>query len=187
MLTDTVTVSGFGNTGVASPPPVTATAQATVTIAEGTPISAVHKSLDGGRECATVRYKVEVDNTSGTSTDERETLSTLIDTAYGDITTTGGSVLGTTCGVSTGSSGLGTLSSARGAGTLPATIAVGGHYTCEFDGQFCGATGPLGSCADNLEQKDTINAALTGDEGEAVTGSTSDSLTVDVCFTATHP
>jgi hypothetical protein len=187
-LTDTATVNGFGNTGVASPPPVSATAQATVTIAEGPATSAVHKSLDGSRECATVRYKVEVDNTSGTSTDESETLSALIDNAYGDLTSTGGHVLGTTCGVSTSSSGLGTLSSARGAGTLPATIAVGGNYTCEFDGQFCGGTAPLGSCTDNLEQKDTITATLAGDEtGQAVTGSNSDSLTVDVCFTATHP
>jgi hypothetical protein len=186
-LTDTVTINGFGNTGLASPPAVSTTAQATVTIADGTPIAAVSKSLDGGHECATVRYKVEVDNTSDGLTDEAETLSALTDTAYGDITKTGGNILGTTCGIATASHGSGTLSGAFGAGTLPATIAVGGSYICEFDGQFCGATGPLNGCADNLEQKDTINATLAGDEGEAVTGSTSDSLTVDVCFTATHP
>ena len=193
-LTDTVTVNGFGNTGTSSPPAVSATAQATVTIDEGPATAQVSKSLDDAHECATVRYQVEVDNSSDASTDESETLSVLNDNpGYGDVTKLGGTtaakILGTTCGVATGAPGLGTLSGSTGAGTLPATISPGGSYTCEFDGQFCGGLGPVTGCADNLEQKDTINATLIDDdsEGHSVTGSTSDSLTVDVCFTATHP
>jgi hypothetical protein len=73
--TDTVTVNGFGNTGGSSPPAVMATASATVTINEGTPEASVVKSLDNGQACATVRYKVQVTNTSGASTDETESLT----------------------------------------------------------------------------------------------------------------
>src|SRR5262249_33294691 len=112
---------------------------------------------------------------------------------YGDVTKLGGTgaakILGTTCGVATTATGLGTLSGSKGAGTLPATISPGGSYICEFDGQFCGGLATHGDCASGLEQTDTINATLTDDDGEAnaVTGTTSDTLKVDVCFTATHP
>jgi hypothetical protein len=191
---DTATVNGFGNTGTSSPPAVTGSDQATVTLGEGPATAQVTKSIDATAECATVRYQVEVQNTSDTSSDETETLSALNDNPYGDITKTGGTgstkILGTTCGVATTSKGLGTLSGSYGAGALPATIAPGANYTCEFDGQFCGSTGPLAGCADNLEQKDTVDVSetLADDDGEdqPITGSTSDSLTVDVCFTATH-
>ncbi len=186
-LTDTVTVNGFGNTGGASPPAVSATAPATVTISEGPATVGVSKTLDGGRECATVRYKVEVDNTSGTSTDESESLTALADTAYASITTVHDSVLGTTCGVALGSPGLGSLSGSTGSGVLPATISPAGNYTCEFDGQFCGALGPAGaSCTSGIEHVNTVNATVTDDSGEGhtVTGSTSSTLTVDTCFTS---
>jgi hypothetical protein len=189
-MTDTVTVNGFGNTGTSSPPAVSATANATVTISEGPATAQVSKSLDPLRECAIVRYKVEVDNTSGASTDESEVLSVLNDNpGYGDITKTGGTeaarILGTTCGVT---AGVGTLSGSTGAGALPVTIAPGGSYTCEFDGQFCGGLATHGTCASGLEQTDTINATLTDDsEGNGVTGTTADTLKVDVCFSASHP
>jgi hypothetical protein len=182
-LTDTVTVNGNGASGAA----VSAQASATVTVTEGPAAAAVIKSLDSGRECATVRYKVEVDNSSATMTDESETLSALTDSAYGDITKVGGNVLGTTCGVSSSLAGLGTLSGSVGAGTLPAAIGVGGKYVCEFDGQFCAALGTHGTCASGLEQVDTITPTLTGDEtGQAVSVNASlATLTVDACFTHT--
>jgi len=190
-MTDTVTVNGFGNTGTSSPPAVSATANATVTISEGPATAQVSKSLDPLRECATVRYKVEVDNTSGASTDESEVLSVLNDNpGYGDVTKLGGTeaakILGTTCGVATGQ---GTLSGSTGAGALPITIAPGGSYTCEFDGQFCAGLATYPDCTSGLEQTDTINATLTDDdsEGHAVTGTTSDTLKVDVCFSSSHP
>jgi hypothetical protein len=189
-LTDIVTVNGFGNTGGTSPPAVTAANSATVTVSEATPAAKVIKSLDNGRGCATVRYKVEVDNTSGATTDESESLTVLNDNpGFGDITKLSSSVLGTTCGVATTSAGLGTLNGTTGAGTLPAPIAVGGNYTCEFDGQFCGALATDGTCAHGLTHSNTMTATLKGDEIEdVVTQDVSmSSLTAHVCFTSTSP
>jgi hypothetical protein len=183
-LTDTVTANGKDQGGGL----VTSSDTATASITEVSASSSVDKSLDSGHACATVRYKVEVDNTSGATTDETLSLGSLLDSAYGDITKVGGNVLGTTCGVATTSAGSGTLSNSFGAGALPATIAVGGKYTCEFDGQFCAALGMFGTCATGLEQKDTVTASLTGDEtGQTITGPNSASLTVDTCFTSTTP
>jgi hypothetical protein len=183
-LTDKVTANGKDQGGGL----VTSSDTATASITEVSASSSVSKSLDSGHACATVRYKVEVDNTSGATTDETLSLGSLLDSAYGDITTVQGNVLGTTCGVATTSAGSGTLSKSFGAGTIPATIAVGGKYVCEFDGQFCAALGPFGTCATGLEQKDTVTASLTGDEtGQTITGPNSASLTVDTCFTTTTP
>jgi hypothetical protein len=128
---------------------------------------------------------VEVANTATAGTDEVLTLSALQDSSFGNITLTGGNVLGTTCGVGTGSFGSGTLSGSLGGGTLPASITVGGSYTCEFDGKFCGALGNAGpNCTSGLEHINTVTATVAGDEGEAATGSTSSTLTVDVCFSS---
>jgi hypothetical protein len=95
--------------------------------------------------CATVRYSVDVHNSSGA--DENLTLSALTDSVYGDITKVGGNLLGTTCGVAVGSLGLGTLSgttaSSTNGGALPFSLTVGGSdYQCQFDGQFCGNINP---------------------------------------------
>jgi hypothetical protein len=133
--------------------------------------------------CATVRYSVDVKNTS--TADEVLTLSTLSDTAYGDITKLGGAtpptILGTTCGVATTSSGLGTLSTSSGAGVLPASLAVGGpDYQCQFDGQFCSAL-DNGGC---ITQVDSVSGTIVGDEKEGVT-ETENTLTVQECFIAT--
>jgi hypothetical protein len=179
-LTDTVTVKGNGASGA----PVSAQAHATVMVSEAPAAAAVIKSLDSVRECATARYKVEVDNNGGTGTDESETLSALTDSAYGNISAVQGNVLGTTCGVA---SGQGTLTGSSGAGALPATLNVGGKYICEFDGEFCAGLGPHGSCPTGLEQTDTITPTLTGDEtGQAVSVDASlATLTVDECFTHT--
>jgi hypothetical protein len=129
--------------------------------------------------CATVRYSVDVHNSS--TADEVLTLSSLTDTAYGDITRVGTGappvILGTTCGVT---SGQGTLAGSAGSGTLPTSIAVGGDYKCQFDGQFCSAV-DVNSCISNT---DSVSGVLTGDESEAVT-ETENTLTVKECFTAT--
>jgi len=184
-LTDRVTVSGFGNTGQAIPPAVTNFHDAAVTVSEAPATATVTKSLDT-HACAIARYKVEVQNTSGTSTDESESLTALADSPYGSITTVHGNVLGTTCGVATNAAGLGTLSGSSGAGTLSATLAPGDKYTCEFDGEFCATLGTHGACTSGLEQMDTVTASLSDDNGEGnpVTVTGSNQLTVDVCFTS---
>jgi hypothetical protein len=137
---------------------------------------------------------VDVHNTSGV--DEVLTLTGLTDTAFGNITQctnancASGSgangtatILGTTCGVASSSPGLGTLSGATGGGVLPATIAVDGHYTCQFDAQFCSAV-DASTCISNT---DSVNATLHGDEGatDPVTV-TANTITVKECLTRTE-
>jgi hypothetical protein len=185
-LQDTVTANGVDAGGN----PLTNTASATVTTGDAAPQAQVIKSMDGSAECMIVRYKVEVDNKSGSTTDETEKLSGLNDSHYGDVTKLQGNVLGTTCGVAAGSYGLGTMQSGQSgalissAAALPYTIPVGASYICEFDGKFCGALSSAGSCTTGLEVPDTVTAALVGDENESVSGTGSNQLTVDTCFTS---
>jgi hypothetical protein len=127
--------------------------------------------------CATVRYSVDVHNTSASGTDETLSMSALNDDAFGSVTSVHGSVLGTTCGVA---SGVGTLTGSAGAGTLPKSIAVDGHYTCQFDAQFCSAVDGQ-TC---ISHTNTVTGTLTGDEGETVTQS-ANALTVKECLTPT--
>ena len=72
---------------------------------------------------------------------------------------------------------------------LPAPIAVGGSYTCEFDGKFCGALAANGGCAQGLTHTNTVTATLLGDESTdtVVEDTTLSSLKVDVCVTSSHP
>jgi hypothetical protein len=182
---DTVIINGLAQNGTT---PISGTANASVTIAEAPATANVIKtsaSVMPTSGCATVRYGVEVENTTGLTTDETESLSALTDTTYGDITTVQGNVLGTTCAAT----GKGTLSGA-GAGALPTTIAVGGNYTCQFDAQVCGNTKALSTtaappnatnCPAGLEVTDTVSGTLVGDESETVS-QTPGTLTVDVCF-----
>lgn len=139
--------------------------------------------------CATVRYSVDVKNTSGA--DEGETLQALNDSAFGDITkcTNAGcannsgangslQILGTTCGQTT--NGIGTLATTAGAGALGA-LATGASYTCEFDAQFCSAL-DNNSCISNT---DAVSATLVGDEAtDQPFTHGGNSLTVKECFTA---
>lgn len=172
---DTITVNGVSGSAT-----VTGKASATVAIGEAAASAQVLKSLDGGQECATARYKIEVDNLSAAGTDETETLTALTDSSFGDITklgspippTTKPTVVGTTCGVA---NGIGTLTGTAGAGTFSTTpIAVGGKYTCEFDGEFCGAlgSGTIGGCTTAVENKDTVTASLTLDGDGVCAGGT---------------
>jgi len=134
--------------------------------------------------CATVRYTVDVKNTSEAGTDETLSLSALNDTAsdFGNITSVHNNVLGTTCGVDSTKVGLGTLSGSSGAGVLPTTVAVGGDYTCKFDAQFCSALDASGC----ISHTNSINATLA-DDGEAnkVTTTANNQITVKECLTPT--
>jgi hypothetical protein len=196
-VTDVATVSGVGQDGVT---PFSGTSNSvTVTFNEAPTTATTVKSFESTQAgCATVRYGVDIHNSSGA--DETLTLEAsapgappvvaLNDSQYGDVTKVQGNVLGTTCGIASGAYGLGTMASGKPgalvstAGTLPATIATGGDYTCQFDAQFCGAlstvTTSTGSC-NGIQQKDTITPALVDDESNPFTN-VSNTLTVSECF-----
>ena len=180
-VTDTVSIIGHGSSAGTFGP--TSSNSVQVTSNEAASTATITKTLVSTTAgCATVRYAVDVHNSS--SGDEDLTLSTLSDSLYGGITSVHGSVLGTTCGVA---SGQGSLSGSGGAGTLPQTLlASGSYYTCQFDAQFCGALGPVsdghGGTCQGLQNTDSILSTITGDEGETVT-KTNNSLTVSECIT----
>jgi hypothetical protein len=181
-ITDIVTVKGHGaSAGTFGP---SQSNSVTVTSHEADTTGTITKSFVGNTAgCATVRYGVEVKNTSASGTDETLSLSAFNDSAFGSITTVHGDVLGTTCGVDIASPGLGSLSGSLGAGTLPATIPVNnGTYTCKFDGQFCGALDQNGC----FSHSNTVSATLTGDENEVVS-LTPGSLTVKECLVGSVP
>jgi len=188
-LTDTVTVSGHSGTNTSSTF-TQGSNSVTVTSTDAASTATTTKGVVATEAaCATVRYSVDVHNTSGA--DEVLSLSALNDSAYGNLTActnancannSGGNgslqILGTTCGVT---NGLGTLSgTGNGAGALPASVAVDGHYQCQFDAQFCSALDP-NSCVSNV---DSVTATLAGDESEAVTV-TKNTLTVKECLATT--
>jgi hypothetical protein len=176
-ITDTVNVSGHGTSAGKFGPDTTNSV--TVVSNEAASSATVTKGFVGTEAaCATVRYSVDVKNTSTAGTDETESLTVLNDSAFGSITSVHDSVLGTTCGVA---SGVGTLSGTAGAGVLPASLPVGGpDYTCQFDGQFCSAL-DVNSC---ISHTNSVAGTITGDEGETVTQSDS-TLTVKECLSAT--
>jgi hypothetical protein len=196
-VTDTATANGVGADGVTgfSAP----SNSVTVTVNEAPTTATTTKSFVSTQAgCATVRYSVDIHNSSSAD----ETLKLLAsaagtppiialnDSQYCDVTQKQGHVLGTTCGVAENSYGLGTMASGQPgallstAGTLPATIAAGADYTCQFDAQFCGAIGSVtkssGTC-NGIQQIDTITPALLDDEGNTFTN-TSNQLTVSECF-----
>ena len=142
--------------------------------------------------CATVRYSVDVHNTSGA--DEVLTLSALNDAPYGDLTTcthtncanTSGAngttqIIGTNCGLAAGIGTLNGVSVTGFQGGAFGTIATGAHYTCAFDGQFCSALN-----AGCISNQDKVTPTLTDDnsEGHTVTN-VGNTLTVTECLTAT--
>jgi hypothetical protein len=138
--------------------------------------------------CATIRYSVDVKNTS--PVDETLTLSAVNDTVFGAITPVAGTpptlpagIKGTTCGVPTGSAGLGTLSGSTGGGALSTTLSPTSEYQCLFDAQFCAVPDNSGC----ITHSNAINATITGDEGEAVTITLvpDPTLNVKVCATTT--
>jgi hypothetical protein len=145
---------------------------ATVAIRDVTPTATITKTVDKA-VCATVRYKVKVDNTD---TAEALTLSALTDDkagGSGSITSVHDNVKGTTCGVTAGQNGgkgLGTASDLTAAGAL-GSIAASGNYQCFFDVQVC-----------SFPQTDTVTGTLSDNDGTTIspTGSaTVDSVTVN--------
>lgn len=153
----------------------------TVTSTDAPSTATITKGVVGTTAaCATVRYSVDVKNTS--KADENLTLTALSDTPYGDVTHVQGSVLGTTCGVATGTAGLGTLSASTGAGALPASLLVGGSdYTCQFDAQFCSAL-DANSC---ISHTDKVGGSFTADEPADQVTATANTITVKECLTTT--
>jgi hypothetical protein len=183
-VTDTVTVSGHGTAAGKFGP--TSTNSVQVVSNEAPTTGTIVKTFGGNTaSCATVRYNVQVNNSSASGTDETLTLSALNDSAFGDITALSSSVLGTTCGVLVGAPGLGSLSgvtaSATNGGALPATIPVNnGAYKCQFDGNFCSALDSNGC----FTHSNTVSGTLKGDDSEAVT-LTPGSLNVKECLVGT--
>jgi hypothetical protein len=135
--------------------------QVTVTSNEAPSSATITKSLvNTTAGCATVRYGVDVKNTSGA--DETLTLSALTDSAYGSIIpNTSANVIATTCAV-------------------PQTLAPSADYTCTFDATFCGGLDSSGC----FSHTNTVSATVTGDEGETVTV-TNGALTLKECLTST--
>jgi hypothetical protein len=196
---NTLTAKGHGSGGTSFGP--TQSNEVTVISSDAPSTATITKGFGSNQEvCATLRYNVDVKNTSGA--DEHLTLSALTDSAFGNIAPTpGANILATTCGVS---------SSSGGAGTLPTTLAVGGNdYQCTFDAQFCAAPKAIvsiaGKCTNNtctagkagdacssnsdcdvacngIQHTNTVSATMTGDEKEAVT-QTVGTLTASECIT----
>jgi hypothetical protein len=193
-VTDTVSASGHSSLDTSATFTNTQSVDSvTVTSTDAAASAAVTKGVDSlVHGCATVRYTVGVHNGSGA--DESESLSAFNDSSFASITTVHDNVLGTTCGqaptVNNLPGGIGTLSGSNGAGTLPATLAVGGNdYTCKFDAQICGdlttinlPTPPGGTCL-GLQHVNKVTATIADDnsEGNAVS-QTANTLTEDVCF-----
>jgi hypothetical protein len=177
-VTDILSVSGHSSANTSSVFTNTKSNSVTVTSTDAPSTATTTKGVVGTEAaCATVRYSVTVHNSS--SADETLSLSVLNDTAadFGSITSVHGNILGTTCGVA---SGQGTLSGSAGAGVLPASLSVGGDYTCQFDGQFCSAL-DNNSC---ISHTNSVASTLTGDETETVSV-TKNTITVKECLTAT--
>lgn len=141
------------------------TNQVTVNSTDAPTTATVKKGFDSTlAACATVRYNVEVDNTSGA--DEVETLSALNDSSFGSITSVHNDVLATTCT------------------NLPQTIQPGSNYKCTFDAQFCSAVDAQ-TC---IQHANTITSTLKGDEAaDATFNPASNQLTVKECLTASTP
>lgn len=140
---NTVTVKGHGSGGSTFGP--SQSNEVTVTSSDAPSTATITKGFNSNQNvCATLRYNVDVKNTS--KADENLTLSALTDDAFGNIAPTpGAQILKTTCGVAT---------SSGGAGTFPTTLAVGGSdYQCTFDAEFCAVPKPIiataGKCESN--------------------------------------
>jgi len=196
-ITDTVNVSGGGSsTGTFGP---TNSNSVEVVSGEAPSTAKITKGYDSTQAaCVTVRYNVDVANTS--AVDESLSLTGLTDNPFGDLTkctntgctNSGGNIiLGTTCGVAVGNAGLGSLSgvtaTATNGGALPtgSSQLQGGagstDYKCQFDAQFCSAL-DASSCISNT---DKVSGSFTGDEGETGTSFitvTNNALTVKECL-----
>jgi hypothetical protein len=159
-----VTVSGHSKVSTTTTFNGIQTNQVTVHSSDAPAAATVAKTANATiAACATVRYGVEVDNTSGA--DEVETLSVLGDSSFGSLTSKHDNVLRTDC-------------------TVPQTIQPAGNYKCTFDAQFCSAV-DSGVCISNT---DTVTATLVADEATDNTfNQASNTLTAKECLTLTTP
>jgi hypothetical protein len=175
-ITDIVNVSGHGSTSSTLTFGPTPSGSVEVVSGEAPSTASITKAYDSTlAACATVRYKVDVQNTSGF--DESLSLTGLNDSVYGNLTSctntgctnTGGDIiLGTNCGLA---AGVGTLQSPATpptgfTGATFGSIATNGHYKCAFDAQFCGPLDPTTLC---FQKSDRVSGSFTGDEGETGT------------------
>ncbi|HEV2729088.1 MAG TPA: hypothetical protein VGV15_03570 [Terriglobales bacterium] len=163
-VTDTVEVNGHGAVS-GTPFPASDSNSVTVTSSDAPSTATITKGYNGTlAACATVRYGVDVANTSGF--DENLTLNSLNDSAFGDVTTVQGNVKATTC-------------------TIPAggvSLPVGGaDFKCTFDAQFCGGVDANGC----IQNTDTLSGNFTADEAADKVTVTANTLTVKECLTAT--
>ena len=189
-VTNILTAKGHGSGGTSFGP--TQSNNVTVISTDAPSTATITKGFGSNQEvCATLRYNVDVKNTS--KADENLTLSALTDSAFGNIAPTPGPlILATTCG------------------GLPTTLTVGGSdYQCTFDAQFCaaptaipataGKCGTGGTCSvgkpgttncssdrdcdvmcNGIQHINTVSATMEGDEKEAVT-QTVGTLTASEC------
>lgn len=155
---DTVTAYGIDE----SDSEVSDSDTAAVAITDVAPSAMVTKAFDK-INCANVTYDVDVENTS---TVEPLDLTALNDSAFGSITSVQGDVTGTTCGVA---AGIGSQAGNPGAGAFPATVAIGGTYSCSFDANFCGTM-----------HTNAVTATLKDNDVPTTIMATSDSVTVTV-------
>jgi hypothetical protein len=139
-VTDTVTVFGHDENNA----PVSATASAVVHITDVAPTAEVIKAKDS-IVCATVRYKVQVNNLD---TVEELTLSKLEDNTFGSLTSVHDDVVATTCVVPQ------TLQASDGNTTAPEDDT----YNCTFDAKFCGS-----------EHKDKVTGTLNDNDNNEIT------------------
>ena len=114
-VTDVVTV--YGKDGNVPPKDIVESDSAQVQITDVPPTATVVKS-QLGIECAEVKYRVKVTNTSDA---EPLTLTGLSDSAFGNITIAQNAVKNTTC-------------------STPQTIGIDEYYQCEFTARFCGGS-----------------------------------------------
>jgi len=130
-VTNVVTVFGRDENNVA----LQGSDSAQVAITDVPPTASVVKSLVG-LACADVQYRVRVNNTN---TAETLTLSSLVDSGFGSITSVQGAVQSTNCSV-------------------PQTIAIGGNYECDFIAHFCAGS-----------HTDTVTATLNDNDNSTIT------------------
>jgi hypothetical protein len=119
-ITDVVTFSGVDSHNN----PVSASDPASVAITDVPPAAMVTKAFDK-INCANVTYNVDVNNTSPADV---LTLTSLIDNSFGDITVALGNIPFNQTGVTATTC------------SVPQQIAIGGHYLCTFDANFCGSS-----------------------------------------------
>lgn len=152
-VTDQACVTGQNPSGSSA----SKCATATVNAIDVSPTATVSKTASW--VCSTVQYDVLVTNTDGVESLSLTALSDDKVGGNGNITSVHDGVLGTTCGVASNTSALGTLSASSGAGAFPATLAAnGGTYSCKFQAKVCG----LGATSN------TVTGTLNDNDGNSI-------------------